>query len=148
MPKEVKHGYLYGPRVIIQAWPIAASQVFNNSGGKFVKLDGSDRVDIADSGDTQIEGWAETGAWTASATAEADSVGVDVSELSVYRIKADADPAGVRGETCDLIVTSDVQYADIGESNEDVIVVLDLDTTADTVNVRMNPLKMYAAGVA
>lgn len=155
MPKEVKYGYLYGPRVIVKAWPIAASQVINDRGGKFVKLDSSDRIDIADSGDTQIEGWLEhpTGqglraGFTTSATAGADEGEVDVSELSVYRIIADADPANTRGESCDLIITSDVQYADIGESNEDVIVILDLDTTDDTVNVRMNSIKMYAAGVA
>lgn len=149
MPKSVKYGYLYGPVLIPeQAWPVAASQVFENSGGKFVKLDSNDRVDIADSGDTQIEGWAWTGEWTASATAGADKVQVNVSELSCYRIIADADPANTRGETCDLIVTSDIQYADVGESNEDVIAILEIDTTDDTVDVRMNPTKLYAAGVA
>src|SRR3990167_784821 len=107
MPKQVKYGYLFGPRCIIKGWPIAASQNFEQRSGKFVKLDSSDDIDIADSG-----------------------------------------PADTLGETCDLIVTSNIQYADIGESTEDVIAILDLDTTDDTVDVRMNPSKMYAAGVA
>lgn len=155
MPKEVKYGYLRGPRVIIKAWPIAASQVVNDRGGKFVKLDSNDRIDIADSGDTQIEGWLESpsgqglrAGLTTSSTAGADTGEVDVSELSCYRMPADADPANTRGESADLIITSDVQYVDVGESNEDVIVILDLDTTDDTVDVRMNSIKMYAAGVA
>ena len=147
MPKEVKYGYLYGPRVFVNAWPVAASQVLDRRSGRFVKLDSNDRIDIADSGDTQIEGAVSEQGFTSSATAGATLVSVDVSDLSVYRMVADADPANTRGETCDLIVTSDVQYADIGESNEDVIVIVDLDTTNDTVDVHMNPLKMFAAGV-
>lgn len=152
MLKEAKYGYLFGPRLIIKAWPIAASQVFNDRGGKFVKLDANDRVDIADDGDTQIEGWANapTGggsSFTSSATAGADMAEVDVSELSVYSVPANVDPANTRGETCDLVVTSNVQYAQVNASSEDVIVILDLDTDTDLVAVRMNPLKMYAAGV-
>lgn len=154
MPNEVKYGYLRGPRVFVDTWPIAASQVFLDKGGKFVKLDANDRVDIAAAGDTQIEGWAEhpsgqgaSGGFTSSATAGADMASVDVSELAMYRIPASADPAGTRGETCDLVVASDIQKASIALSTEDVIVVLEIDTTADTVEVRMNPLKMYAAGV-
>lgn len=155
MPKEVKYGYLRGPRVFINSWPIAASQVIVDRGGKFVKLDSNDRIDIGDSGDTQIEGWLEhpTGqglnaGFTTSSTAGADTGTVDVSELSLYRVPADADPANTRGETCDLIVTSSVQYADVGESNEDVIQILDLDTTDDTVDVRMTSRLMAVAGVA
>ena len=155
MPKEAKYGYLRGPRVVIKAWPIAASQVINDRGGKFIKLDANDRIDMADSGDGQIEGWLESpsgqglsAGFTTSATAGADSGEVDVSELSIYRVPADADPANTRGETCDLIITSDVQYADVGESNEDVIQILDLDTTDDTVDVRMTSRLMAVAGVA
>ena len=148
MPKEVKYGYLAGPRVFSPtAWPIAASQNFENDSGKFVLLDSNDRVDIADSGDAQIEGWAEVGDFTSSATAGADTCQVDLSFLSIFRMPADADPANTRGETCDLIVNSGNQQADVGESNEDVIKVVDLDTTDDTVDVVMNPTKAFAAGV-
>lgn len=147
MPKEIKYGYLFGPRVFVNAWPIAASQNFQNNSGKWVKLDSSDRVTIADSGDTQIEGWAEVGDFTSSATAAADVASVDLSYLAVYRMPADADPASTRGETCDLIVNSTNQQADIGESNEDVIKIVDFDTVADTVDVMMSPIKAFTAGV-
>lgn len=154
MPKEVKYGYLRGPRLIVKAWPIAASQVIVDRGGKFVKLDTNDRIDIADSGDTQIEGWLESpsgqglvAGFTTSSTAGADIGEVDVSELSLYRVPADADPANTRGEVADLIVNSNVQQIDVGESNEDVVQILDLDTTDDTVDVRMTSRLMAVAGV-
>ena len=154
MPKEVKYGYLRGPRLIVKAWPIAASQVIVDRGGKFVKLDTNDRIDIADSGDTQIEGWLESpsgqglvAGFTTSSTAGVDIGEVDVSELSLYRVPADADPANTRGEVADLIVNSNVQQIDVGESNEDVVQILDLDTTDDTVDVRMTSRLMAVAGV-
>ena len=154
MPKEVKYGYLRGPRLIVKAWPIAASQVIVDRGGKFVKLDTNDRIDIADSGDAQIEGWLESpsgqglvAGFTTSSTAGVDIGEVDVSELSLYRVPADADPANTRGETADLIVNSNVQQIDVGESNEDVVQILDLDTTDDTVDVRMTARLMAVAGV-
>ena len=155
MPKEAKYGYLRGPRLLIQAWPIAASQVIVDRGSKFVILDANDRIAIAGSGNTQIEGWLEhpTGqglnaGFTTSATAGADSGAVDISPLSVYRAPADADPANTRGETADLIVNSNVQQIDVGESNEDVVYIVDLDTTDDTVDVCMTSRLMAVAGVA
>ena len=155
MPKEVKYGYLRGPRLIVKAWPIAASQVIVDRGGKFVKLDTNDRIDIADSGDTQIEGWLESpsgqglvAGFTTSSTAGVDIGEVDVSELSLYRVPADADPANTRGETADLIVNSNVQQIDVGESNEDVVYIVDLDTTDDTVDVCMTSRLLAVAGVA
>lgn len=147
MNKQVKYGYLYGPRLIIKDWPIAASQNFENDSGKYVILDASDNVEIADSGDTQIEGWAELGDFTSSATAGVDLCSVDVSCLAVFGMPADADPANTRGETCDLIVNSGNQQADVGESTEDVIKIFDFDTTNDLVAVSVNPTKAYAAGV-
>ena len=147
MPKEVKYGYLRGPRVFADAWPIAASQAFKNDGGKFVKL-ATNQVDIADSGDTELQGWAEVGEYTSSATAGADKADVDVSPLSIYRMPADADPATtVLGDTCDLIITSDIQYADVGESTEDVIKIINHDSTNDTVDVHMAFPKLDATGV-
>ncbi len=147
MPKQVKYSWLRGPRVIIDAVGLTASQVFKNAGGKFVRL-ATNRISIAGSGDTELIGWAMIGEQTTSATAGQDTVGVDISELSVYRLPADATPAStILGDTCDLIVASDIQQADIGESSEDVIQVLGFDATDSTVDVRMNPNKLAANGV-
>src|SRR3990167_5383652 len=119
--KEVKYGYLYGPRCIIKAWPLAASVNFENDSGKWMEMDTNNRLLIADSGITDIKGWALTGDWTSSATAGADSVEIDTCHWAVYSMPADADPANTLGEVCDLIVNSNNQQADIGESTEDVI---------------------------
>ena len=146
--KRIKYGHIRGPKVIVDAYPIAASQAFKNLGGKFCKL-ATNVLDIADSGDSELFGWAEVGEFTSSATAGADIAQVNVSELSVYRLPADAAPATtIKGDTCDLIIASNIQQADIGESSEDVIQVLNIDITDVTVDVRMNPNKLAATGVA
>lgn len=149
MPKEIKYGYLYGPRCIPdRAWPVAASVNFENDSGKLVVLDANDRVAIAVAADTQIEGWAETGDWTSSATAGADTVQVDISPLSMYRMPTSADPANTRGETADLVVTSNNQQVNPAASATDVITIVEIDTVDDTVDVHMTGRLMNVAGVA
>ena len=68
-------------------------------------------------------------------------------QLAIFRMPADASPANTRGETCDLIVNAGNQQADVGQSNEDVIVIKNIDTTNNTVDVHMNPTNMFTAGV-
>lgn len=149
-PKDLKYGYLYGPRVHVPV-PAAASQAFKNLSGKFIKLDASERADIADSGDPALFGWAEIGQVTTSSTAGQDTLTVNIAFDAVYRIPADAAvTADLRGKTCDLIVTSDIQMADIGESNEDVIQIIAVtqdDIDNQTVQVRLRPAATYVSGV-
>lgn len=148
--KEVRYGYLYGPKIFVPV-PMAASQAFKNLSGKFIKLDTNKRGDIADSGDIELFGWVEVGEITTSSTAGQDILVANISVDAVYRIPADATvAASLRGETCDLIVASDIQQADIGESTEDVIQIVAVtadDIANQTVQVRLNPRKMYATGV-
>lgn len=136
MPKEIKYGFLRGPRVISDAWPVAASVVFTNTGGKFVRLS-SNRLEIAGDTHTIIIGSALTGALTASATAGQTKVEVDLSFLSVYRLPTNADPANVLGELCDLIVASNIQQAAVTTSSEDIIRIVAADTADDTVDVHL-----------
>lgn len=147
MPLEVKYGFRRGPRVFVGAWPIAASQNFENDSGKFVVLNASDQVAIAVAGDTQLEGWAEVGDFTSSATAGAQTCQVDVSPLAIYRMPASADPADTRGETCDLVVSAGNQQAAVAASATDVIHIMDIDTADDTVDVHMTLRLMGVAGV-
>ena len=81
--KDIKYGYLYGPRCITPAWPLAASVVFKNEGGKFCDLDSDNRLTIAVAGQTDIKGWALAGAYTASATCTA-SVALPVSSRAAH----------------------------------------------------------------
>jgi len=154
MAKKVKLGMPLISRPFLIECPVAASQAFKRRSGHFVKLDSNRRVTIADSGDSEIIGWALVGKdWTSSSTAGADKVTVDTHPLHVWEIPPDAaitasSLAGLIGKTCDLIVSSNIQYADIGESNEDVIVIIGGDVDGQTLYVHMNPNKLYATGVA
>jgi len=147
----VKYGYLYGPRCLVPA-PIGASEVFKFLGGAFVKTDGAGFLDIAGSGDTELIGWVDAGEFTAASTDGITELEVDISCDSVYRMPCDAIPALTdKWNTCDLIVASNIQKVDIGESTEDVIQIVGMfiGTTAalSYVDVRMNPSKMGTTGV-
>ena len=146
--KAIKYGYLYGPRCITPAWPLAASVVFKNTGGKFCDLDSSNRLTIAVAGQTDIKGWALAGEYTASATAGASTEALDISHFSVYGIPSDTAPAaGNLGESCDLVVASDVQKASISLSSEDVIHIIDYNATDSVVAVHLVTRNITFAGV-
>lgn len=132
--------------------PVAASQVFKRRSGHFVRL-ASNNVNIAGSGHTEIWGWALVGKdWTSSATAGASKVTVDTHPYHVWEIPSDATftASGLLaliGDTCDLIVNSNIQQADVGENTEKVIVIIGGDVDNQTLYVHMNPNKCYATGV-
>jgi len=137
--KDVKLGYAFGER-IMRHMPMAASQAFVWKSGCFVKRDASGHGEIADSGDAYLVGWCETGQYTTSSTAGQDLLPVDRSYNSCYWIPADATvDITLVGKSCDLIVSGGIQYADIGESTEDVIIIEGVDVTNQLVLVRMNP---------
>jgi hypothetical protein len=152
--KRVKYDKIRGDSVgVVHNIPVAASQAFKLNSGKFVKLDANKRADIADSGDSELFGWALVGGdTTSSSDAGGTKISVDTSPLSVFELPIDetlteTELAALLGETCDLIVTSDIQYADVGESSEDTIQIVGYDVNRQTVHVRMNPNKMAATGV-
>lgn len=148
--KEIKYGFLRGKQVHVRRG-VAASQAFKNLSGKFVKLDSSEYLDIADSGDTVLFGWAEVGEITSSSTAGQDVLVVNISLDAIYRIPADAAVTeNLVGKSCDLIVASNIQKADIGESTEDVIIIVAVDAidiANQTVQVRLNPATIIVSGV-
>ena len=154
----VKFGPIGGKSDLVFTYPAAASQAFKNLGGFFVKLDSNERIDLADSGDTEIIGWAYYSELTTSATAGNTSVPVDIGLDRCYLLPTDAVQTetqlrGLVGHTCDLIVSAGgLQQADIGESNEDVLQIVDYmiwgtAATQQGVIVRLNPIKIGASGV-
>lgn len=145
--KEVKYGYLYGPRCIIKRWPLAASVNFENDSGKYMDLDASNRLQIAVAGQTDIKGWALEGDWTASATAGADNAPIDICHFAVYSMPTNSDPANTLGETCDLLVASGNQQAAVTLSTEDVLHIVDVNTTDDVVGVHLVTRNITFAGV-
>jgi len=142
------YGHRRGKRNILRGYPVAASQVFTD-GGKFVKLDANERLDVAASGDTEVYGWAVCGEFTSNSTAGVDTIEVDVSTDSEYYIPANAVVTrDLVGKTCDLAVDgNNIQSADVGESNEDVLIVTEVDVANQAVFVRLNSNKVAATGV-
>lgn len=154
MPKEIKYGHIYGPAIVVDEWPIAASVTFSNRGGKFVIVDANNRLNRAGATDQAIIGWLNIGVpgsgttVVSSATAGQTKGEVNISHLSVYRMPTDSDPANTRGETADLIVTSNVQYVNPDASAVDIVQILAVDTADDTVDVRLWTPNVTARAVA
>ena len=141
---------------------MGASEVINNWSGKFVKKDASGRAEIAGDGDTQLIGWVEIDAKTTSSTEGADTAILYNSTEDVFRIPLAYDGStytvnysgAVLWETCDLVVISNVQKANLTTSAEDTIVIVGGKAATSTtsndgyVDVKLNPNKMHTAGVA
>ena len=152
MAKKVKLGAPIHGSPFYHKMPLAASQAFKRRSGQFMTLSSS-RAQKADSGDTEIWGWALIGKdWTSSSTAGADTVTICTDPFKVWEIPARdtftaTNLAAYIGDTCDLEIASDIQYADNGESTEDVIVIVGGDVDEQTLYVHMNPNKLYQTGV-
>lgn len=143
-----------GTLSLTQPLDLAASCVFKNKGGKFMTKDGSGNYAISVATDTQIAGWAMySGDFTSSSTATADKVVICDDLDAIFEMPTDAaftaaELKALIGKTCDLVVNSSVQQADIGASSTDVVKIVGGDVTAQTVFVKLNPAKLYTAGVA
>lgn len=134
---------------------LKAAEVFHAQSGKFVKMDGTDDVAVAGSGDTQLVGWAlvqgVTGSidgYTVPASTKPHRVDVVKDINARFIMPADAAVTeAIKNLTCDLIVAAEIQYADIGESNEDVIMIYDINVALQLVEVGLSPIKLFTAGV-
>ena len=154
--KVVKYGYLFGPIVSVKI-PAAASQNFEHLSGCFVKLDSAERADIAEATDTELFGWAFIGDFTTSSTAGQTILTVNISLDAVYLMpinaaKTEAELQALMGKVCDLIYTSNIQYADLALSTYDVIQLVGYEYWGSAlgeqaVKVRLNPAKIGATGV-
>jgi hypothetical protein len=113
---------------------VGASEVFKDKSGRYLKADGSGRVEIATASDTGIIGWALSGEFTASATEGASKVSVetDINKLMVMpacgaagAAITEATLAGCIGETHDIqMVSTNYQYMDTNASAVDILLCL------------------------
>ena len=131
--QSIEYGQRSGGRQdLIYAFPVGASEVFKKKGGGFVSDDGSGRVEIAGASATNIIGHAMINAdFTASSTEGGDVVPVNMDLNAVYELPIDSGTWAdtMRGETCDLAVTSDIQGVDLTASSTDVVRLIDKGTT-------------------
>lgn len=147
--EQLKYGWLFGG-IVGTVWPIGASEVISAQSGRFVKLDGSGRLEIAVDGSTELVGHLDCEAQTASATEGATVAFCNFSLDAVYRIPVNSGTyvATMRGKTCDLSVSSSIQGAQLDASAEDTVVIVDGDVTNNNfVDVILNPGKRMQTGV-
>ncbi len=124
----VKYGQIIGP-IVNQEFPLAASQIFKHRGGAIMQLNSSGHVLIAPAGVTDLIGCAVTGEWTSSAVAGEDKIVVNMSLDAVFEMPIDtartaAELIALVGKFCDIIVTSDIQYADYDAQSDNIIQIV------------------------
>ena len=156
MSRPVKFGQVKGPIVTVPI-PAQASQNFENRSGCFVTLDSSERAGVSVAADTQIFGFALAGDFTTSSTAGQTILAINISLEAIYLMPLDAARTIAQlqdlvGKTCDLVVASNIQYADYDASTTDVIQIVGYEYWGSAsgeqgVWVRMNPGKAFTAGV-
>jgi hypothetical protein len=122
-------------RVVISKCGLNASEVWYQQSGHWMGADGSGYLALCTDGTENMIGWGEYGpnASTSSSTAGADVVDLDVSFETLYWMPASATGVAVTEatlkaalfETCDLYVTGNIQYADIGTATDKVFLILD-----------------------
>lgn len=147
--EHIKFGHFRGGRVSVPV-KLAASQVFAAKSANFVNLDGSGNAVRSVDGVNEIFGYAEEAARTTHATAGAEEVNVIIDPSAVFRIPVMAGTyaATMRGKTCDIKVTSDVQGADLGANTDAVLIIVDGDlVNNDWVDVMINQKERAQSGV-
>lgn len=147
---KLKYGHIKGAAIYLPA-PMGASEVIKAASGRFGRTDGSGRIEIAPAAETQLDGFVELAEQTCSAT-EGATIGSLIPACCpcIYRIPIDTGTyvAGMRYDTCDLGVTSDIQGADLTASTTDVIIIMDGDLVNNNwVDVMINPNKIGAQAV-
>jgi hypothetical protein len=149
----LRYGQVGGEEQVVEVG-ITASDAYDLKGGAFVKLDNSTGyVTLCLAADTEIYGWAKPPfgrndrvsgtTYTASSTAGLDKAQVYLAHGgAIFRMPADAAPAKTDiGRACDIVMSGNIQQADIGTSTTDVLRIVNVttDDIADTaVQVTVN----------
>jgi hypothetical protein len=149
---KLKYGPIKGTHVGVKGF-MGASEVIKAASGRFVTNDGSGYLDLADDGDTLLSGWVEAADQTSSSTAGATDVLFLPATLNlgvVFRIPVNAGTfvISMRGKSCDLARTTNIQGAKLDGSGEDVLLIIDGDAVNNEwVDVTFNPEKIALTGV-
>lgn len=152
--QSIEYGKRQGHGHDVFPFPIGASEVFKKKGGAFVKDDGSGRMEVASAASTNIAGYALfNDDFTSSSTEGGTTLPVDLSYDSVFEIPINSGTWAdtMRGKTCDLSVSSNIQGANLAASSTDVIILVDKGTTTGTTVVsvlcKINPNTQSLSGV-
>ena len=146
---KVPYGYARGKRNLIML-PAASGVAFKDLGAKFVVVDANNDVALVSDGENHIYGWANVGEFTTTASAGADKISVDISMKSQYWVPATNGTLSeaMRGDTCDIAVSvGGIVSADIGNSSDDVLLIVDIDIVNSAVLVKIADGKQQARTV-
>lgn len=160
--EDIRYGHIGGGRQHLAEMGIAGSEVFYNLSGHFVKNNGSDYLTKMGDTDTAMLGWAEIEEKTCSATDGGDSAIVICDPTAVFRLPLRYESAtytvnysaSLIGKCCDLVVVSNIQYANLTDSDEDTIFIVGGKAATATgkddgyVDVMLNIAKLFSNGVA
>ncbi len=138
---------------------IGASEVIKLRSGRFVKNDGSGRAEIAGNGHGTLMGFIEGADETAPATEGGIEKKLLASSNYVFRIPLRYDGStysvnyskAIDGTKHDLVVVSSIQYANITDNSEGVIIIVGGQAaTSITANdgfvlCKLNPETMWEA---
>ena len=137
---QLKYGQIRGGHVGDDGfW--AASQTVKRASGRFVYLDSAGRYVLCAAASTRIWGFVESGL-------EAEAAAVDTQENcnisldAVYRIPVSSGTyvKGMRGDTCDLATSGNVQGAALGLSERNIVIIVGGDlVNSNWVDVKINP---------
>jgi len=155
MGSKPDYGQVAGPLVTVKV-PAAASQNFERKSGKFV-YSASGYMTIAASGADELFGWALVGDVTTGTTAGDDELSVNISPDAVYEMPIDtaqteAQLIALIGKCCDIVTTSNIQYADHDAATDLVLQIVgyryyESGLGGQTLYVRLNPAQLGQSGV-
>lgn len=148
--EQLKYGQVAGGEVMMEAlW--GANEIIKAASGKFVQTDDSGYLEIADSGNDQLVGWAEHREETIGAVDGVTKTQLNVSLDAVYKVPLVTSTPLTRAmfyDSCDLLVNgSDIQGVDCTASEKVLIIVGGDIANQKWVLVMLNPSEMGAQGI-
>lgn len=156
MGSQPSYGQIAGPVVTVQA-PAAASQNFELKSGKFV-YSASGYMTIAASGADEIFGYAFIGDKTTGSSAGDDTLTINISTDAIYELPIDAARTEAQlialvGKACDIVTTSNIQYADYDAGTDNVLMIVGYRyygsaSGEQTLYVRMTPKEIAQTSVS
>jgi len=146
--KQLKYGQIRGGKEGYDHI-VAASQTILAASGKFVKrtADGTDTVTLAADATAEVIGHLECEAIATTLGTEVRKVVNDPT--AVYRIPINSGTYThlMKGKTCDISVSSNIQGAQLDASVENTLVIVNGDLVNNAwVDVMINPNTMHAVG--
>ena len=141
---QLKYGQIHGGKVSVPVTSL--SQTITAQSGKFVYMNAGVATLNTD-GTTSIFGFLEAPAGTASTDALAYNCIIDLT--AVFRIPVDSGTyvEAMKGDTCDINITSNVQGAQLDASVENTLTVVGGDLVNNNyVDVMMTPAQ-WGSGV-